>query len=150
LRRGSRRTERYADQPPQRLPLAADWPYLWLDATYIKVRRAGRIVSVAAIPAFSGGRDAKIEIGRWINFYNHQSPHGTYGGRTPALVYGLIDRTPSEPEVVAKQGRPVAVVVMVDEFGCQRRSKKGPEPPRDCRRHFSLSHATMAGSSIWA
>jgi transposase-like protein len=32
-------------------PLEGDWPYLWLDATYIKVRRSGRIVSVAAIVA---------------------------------------------------------------------------------------------------
>ena len=27
-------------------PLEGDWPYLWLDATYVKVREAGRIVSV--------------------------------------------------------------------------------------------------------
>ena len=26
-------------------PLEGDWPYLWLDATYLKVRQAGRIVS---------------------------------------------------------------------------------------------------------
>jgi len=29
-------------------PLEGEWPYLWLDATYIKVRRSGRIVNVAA------------------------------------------------------------------------------------------------------
>lgn len=28
-------------------PLEGDWPYLWIDATYVKVRGAGRIVSVA-------------------------------------------------------------------------------------------------------
>ena len=27
-------------------PLEGEWPYLWLDATYIKVRRSGRTVSV--------------------------------------------------------------------------------------------------------
>jgi hypothetical protein len=32
-------------------PLAGKWPYLWLDATYLKVREGGRIVSVAAIIA---------------------------------------------------------------------------------------------------
>ena len=32
-------------------PLEGDWPYLWLDATYLKVREGGRIVSVAAIIA---------------------------------------------------------------------------------------------------
>ena len=28
-------------------PLEGEWPYLWLDATYIKMREIGRIVSVA-------------------------------------------------------------------------------------------------------
>ena len=32
-------------------PLARDWPCLWIDAAYLKVREAGRIVSVAAIIA---------------------------------------------------------------------------------------------------
>ena len=32
-------------------PIDGEWPYLWIDATYLKVRRGGRIVSVAAIIA---------------------------------------------------------------------------------------------------
>src|SRR5919112_6313008 len=32
-------------------PLEGEWPYLWLDATYLRVRQGGRIVSVAAIIA---------------------------------------------------------------------------------------------------
>ena len=32
-------------------PIRAKWPYLWLDATYLKVRDDGRIVSAAAIIA---------------------------------------------------------------------------------------------------
>ena len=32
-------------------PLEGEWPYLWLDATDLKVREGGRIVSVAAIIA---------------------------------------------------------------------------------------------------
>ena len=32
-------------------PIEGDWPYLWIDATYIKCREAGRIVSKAAIIA---------------------------------------------------------------------------------------------------
>ncbi len=28
-------------------PIEGDWPYLWIDATYVKVRQNGRIVSVA-------------------------------------------------------------------------------------------------------
>src|SRR6201988_688772 len=30
-------------------PLEGDWPYIWLDATYLKVRQNGRIVSVAVL-----------------------------------------------------------------------------------------------------
>jgi putative transposase len=32
-------------------PIEGDWPYIWIDATYVKVRQSGRIVSVAAIIA---------------------------------------------------------------------------------------------------
>jgi hypothetical protein len=32
-------------------PIEGDWPYLWIDATYIKVRQNGRIVSV--VPAWN-------------------------------------------------------------------------------------------------
>ena len=32
-------------------PIEGEWPYLWLDATYLKVRDGGRIISVAAIIA---------------------------------------------------------------------------------------------------
>ncbi|MBB5046980.1 transposase-like protein [Rhodopseudomonas rhenobacensis] len=34
-------------------PIEGDWLYLWIDATYVKVRQAGRIVSVAVIPGSS-------------------------------------------------------------------------------------------------
>lgn len=32
-------------------PIEGEWPYLWIDATYVKVRQDGRIVSVAVIVA---------------------------------------------------------------------------------------------------
>ena len=43
-------------------PLAGDWPYLWLDATWLKVREGGRIVSVAAIIAVAVNTEGKREI----------------------------------------------------------------------------------------
>ena len=43
-------------------PLAGDWPYLWLDATSLKQREGGRIVSVAAIIAMAVNTDGKREI----------------------------------------------------------------------------------------
>jgi transposase-like protein len=29
-------------------PIESDWPYLWIDATYVKARESKRIVSVAS------------------------------------------------------------------------------------------------------
>jgi putative transposase len=41
---------------------ACDWPYLWLDATYIQQREGGRIVSVAVIVAVAANTEGKREI----------------------------------------------------------------------------------------
>src|SRR6195952_4304676 len=43
-------------------PIEGDWPYVWMDATYIKVRRAGRIVSVAVIIAVGVNGDGRREV----------------------------------------------------------------------------------------
>ena len=43
-------------------PIDGEWPYLWLDATYLKVRDGGRIVSVAAIIAVAVTTEGRREI----------------------------------------------------------------------------------------
>ncbi|ESX34985.1 transposase [Mesorhizobium sp. LSHC440A00] len=43
-------------------PIEGDWPYLWIDATYLKVRRGGRIVSVAVIIAVGVNADGRREV----------------------------------------------------------------------------------------
>jgi putative transposase len=43
-------------------PLEGRWPYLWLDATYLKVRDGGRIVSRAVIIAVAVSEDGKREV----------------------------------------------------------------------------------------
>lgn len=43
-------------------PIEGDWPYLWIDATYLKVRQAGRIVSVAVIIAVGVNGDGRREV----------------------------------------------------------------------------------------
>jgi putative transposase len=42
--------------------IEGDWPYLWIDATYIKTREAGRIVSVAAIVAVGVNTEGQREV----------------------------------------------------------------------------------------
>jgi transposase-like protein len=67
-------------------PLEGAWPYLWLDATYIKVRDGGRIVSRAVIVAVGVNEDGKREV------------LGVHAGHSEAEVFwtdflrGLADR----------------------------------------------------------
>jgi putative transposase len=43
-------------------PIEGDWPYMWLDATYVKVRRDHHIVSVAVIVAVGVNTDGRREV----------------------------------------------------------------------------------------
>ncbi len=43
-------------------PIEGAWPYLWIDATYVKVREGGRIVSVAVIIAVAANTDGRREV----------------------------------------------------------------------------------------
>src|SRR5579864_4503712 len=43
-------------------PIEGEWPYLWIDATYVKVRQSGRIVSVAVIVAVAVNADGRREV----------------------------------------------------------------------------------------
>ena len=43
-------------------PIEGEWPYLWIDATYVKVRQDGRIVSVAVIVAAGVNSDGRREV----------------------------------------------------------------------------------------
>lgn len=43
-------------------PIEGSWPYLWIDATYVKVRQSGRIVSVAVIIAVAVNTDGRREV----------------------------------------------------------------------------------------
>ena len=68
-------------------PLEGDWLYVWLDATYVKVREGGRIVSKAitiAAGVNNGGRREVLgmDIGRseaatfWIEFLRKLARRG--------------------------------------------------------------------------
>lgn len=71
-------------------PLEGDWPYLWIDATYLKVRRGGPIVSVAVIIAIGVNTDGRrevlgLEIGTskaepiWTEFLRAHLPRPAWG-----------------------------------------------------------------------
>jgi transposase-like protein len=73
-------------------PIEGDWPYLWLDATYVKVREAGRIVSVAVTVAVGVNGDGRREVlgmavgpseaeTFWTDFLRGLARRGLRGGR---------------------------------------------------------------------
>lgn len=79
-------------------PIEGDWPYLWIDPTYLKVRRGGRIVSVAVIIAVSVNSDGRhevlgMEIGTleaepiWTEFLRKLTRRGPAWGETRRLGY---------------------------------------------------------------
>ena len=43
-------------------PIEGEWPYLWIDATYVKVRQAGRVVSMAVTVAVGVNTDGRREV----------------------------------------------------------------------------------------
>ena len=43
-------------------PIEGDWPYLWIDATYVKVRQDGRVISVAVIVAVGANSNGRREV----------------------------------------------------------------------------------------
>ena len=43
-------------------PIEGEWPYLWIDATYMKAREGGRIVSTATIIAVGVNTDGRREV----------------------------------------------------------------------------------------
>ena len=73
-------------------PIEGDWPYVWLDATYVKARRDHHIVSVAVIVAVGVNTDGRREvlgmtIGHseaepfWIEFLRSLARRGLRGVR---------------------------------------------------------------------
>ncbi|HEV2364062.1 MAG TPA: IS256 family transposase [Caulobacteraceae bacterium] len=54
--------------------LEGEWPYLWVDATYVKVRRPGRVVSAAVIVAVGVNADGRREVlGMHIGASEHEA-----------------------------------------------------------------------------
>ena len=68
-------------------PLEGDWPYVWLDATYVKVRRNHRIVSIVAVGVNTDGRREVLgmDIGPseaetfWVEFLRKLRRRGLRG-----------------------------------------------------------------------
>ena len=73
-------------------PIEGEWPYIWLDATYVKARRGNHIVSVAVIVAVGVNTDGRREalgmtVGHseaepfWVEFLRSLARRGLRGVR---------------------------------------------------------------------
>ena len=60
--RGSAARSTSGSEPSSTRPIEGEWPYLWLDATYVKARRDHHIVSVAVIVAVGVNTDGRREV----------------------------------------------------------------------------------------
>ena len=117
-------------------PIEGDWPYVWLDATYVKVRRDHQIVSMAVIVAVGVNTDGRREVlgmtvGHseaepfWVEFLRSLSRRGLRGTK---LV--ISD---------AHEGLKAAITKILSATW-QR-----------CRVHFmrnALAHATRSGKRM--
>ncbi len=64
-------------------PIEGDWPYLWIDATYVKSREAGRIVAKAVLIAVAVNTDGVREV---LGMAVNPSEAETFLERLPALA----------------------------------------------------------------
>lgn len=63
------------------------YPYLWLDATYLKVREAGRVVSMACLVAVGVAANGERRV-----LGLELSPGNDEGSAWPAFIRGLVER----------------------------------------------------------
>jgi len=77
------------------------YPYLWLDATYLKVREAGRVVSMAALVATGVAMSGERRIlGLELASGNDE------GSAWPAFIRGLVERGLSGVRLVISDDHP--------------------------------------------
>src|SRR5829696_1842324 len=99
-------------------PIEGAWPYLWIDATYIKAREGGRIVSTAVIIAVGVNTDGRREV-LGITASSHRDLDTLLRGFNQAVTAG---GGPSQLQGGARR--------------CSQRGRGSPDgaPPCDCDR----------------
>jgi len=115
-------------------PLEGDWPYLWIDATYVKVREQGRIVSVAVTIAVAANSDGRrevlgMDIGAseaetfWVDFLRRLKRRGLAGVRL------VIADAHEGAQGGDREGLPSHLAALPGAFHAQRARPCRPERP---------------------
>ena len=115
-------------------PIEGDWPYLWIDATYLKVRRGGRIVSVAVIIAVGVNGDGR---------------RGDRRAGLHDLPQGAPDQAPQHESDRASQRRDQAQDRRGRHLPQRRRDRpSGRRPPAPAERRMGRSARQVHGPGI--
>ena len=61
----------------------------WMDNVFIERLWRSLKYECVFMNAFETGSEARIGIGRWIEYYNTDRPHSAFAGRTPDEVYAM-------------------------------------------------------------
>ena len=83
------------------------YPYLWLDATYVKVREAGRVVSMAALVATGVAVSGERRI-----LGLELAPGNDEGSAWPAFIRSLVERGLAGVRLVISDDHPGLVVAV--------------------------------------
>jgi len=67
--------------------LSMDGRGRWLDNVFIERLWRSLKYECVYLNAFEAGSEARLGIGRWIEYYNRHRPHSTLGGQTPNELY---------------------------------------------------------------
>ncbi len=73
----------------------------WIDNIFIERLWRSLKYECVYLHAWETGSQARLGIGRWITFYNHQRPHTAHGGQPPAVVYFTRIETDQQVQAVA-------------------------------------------------
>ncbi len=69
------------------IKISMDGKGRWMDNVFIERLWRSLKYECVYLQAFESGYKAKQKIGNWIQYYNTQRPHSTFGEKTPFEVY---------------------------------------------------------------
>jgi transposase-like protein len=87
------------------------YPYLWLDATYVKVRDGGRVVNMAALVATGAATNGERRI-----LGLELAPGHDEGGAWPAFIGSLVERGLSGVRLVISDAHPGLVKAVREQL----------------------------------
>ena len=127
------------------------YPYLWLDATYLKVREAGRVVSMAALVAVGVARSGERRI-----LGLELAPGNDEGSAWPAFVRSLVERGLAGVRlVISDDHRGLVKAIREQLLGaawqrCRVHLTRNAQDlvPRSGAEHGGLGHPDRSSSSL--